>query len=63
MARLTEIDYSKVKGVQAFTWNRIKEKIFDNYIMSDIIVMLKPLGVTFAMIKKLQNEEPWYSIA
>lgn len=56
--KVDEIDYSKVKGVQAFTWNRIKEKIFDNYIMSDIIVMLKPLGVTFAMIKKLQNEEP-----
>jgi len=56
--RVDEIDYTKVKGVQAFTWNRIKEKIFDNYIMSDIIVMLKPLGITFAMIKKLQSEEP-----
>lgn len=55
---LKYIDYSRVKGVRELTWNRIKEKIINNYLISDIIVMLKPLGVTYAMIKKLLSEEP-----
>lgn len=29
-----------------------------NYLISDIISMLKPIGVTYAMIKKLLSEEP-----
>lgn len=55
---LKEIDYDLVKGVREFTWNRIKEKIINNYLISDIITMLKPLGVTYAMIKKLLSDEP-----
>ena len=56
-SRLTEIDYDKVKGVREFTWKAIKEKILNNYLISDIIAMLKPLGVTYVMIKKLLSEE------
>lgn len=55
---LTDIDYSKVKGVREITWSRIKDKIINNYLISDIITMLKPLGVTYVMIKKLLSEEP-----
>ena len=55
---LKEIDYDLVKGVRELTWNRIKEKIINNYLISDIITMLKPLGVTYAMIKKLLSDEP-----
>lgn len=55
---LKEIDYSLVKGVREITWGRIKEKIINNYLISDIITMLKPLGVTYAMIKKLLSDEP-----
>lgn len=53
-----EIDYNKVKGIRQFTWERIKETIMNNYLISDIIIMLKPLGVTYAMIKKLLSDEP-----
>lgn len=52
------IDYDKVKGVREFTWNKIKEKIIDNYVVSDIIVMLQPLGVTYTMIRKLLQDTP-----
>lgn len=52
------IDYDKVKGVREYTWNRIKEKIIDNYVVSDIIIMLQPLGVTYTMIKKLLQDTP-----
>ena len=55
---LKTIDYSLVKGVREITWNKIKEKISNNYLISDIISMLKPIGVTYAMIKKLLSEEP-----
>ena len=50
------IDYDKVKGVREYTWNRIKDKIISNYVISDIIVMLQPLGVTYTMIKKLLKD-------
>lgn len=56
--QLTTIDYSKVKGVREVTWNKIKNKIINNYLISDIISMLRPLGVTFTMIKKLLDDEP-----
>ena len=55
---LKEIDYDLVKGVREYTWNKIKEKIINNYLISDIISMLKPLGVTYTMIKKLLTDEP-----
>lgn len=55
---LKTIDYSLVNGVREITWNKIKEKIINNYLISDIISMLKPIGVTYAMIKKLLSEEP-----
>lgn len=55
---IKEIDYSLVSGVREITWNRVKDKIISNYLISDIIVMLKPLGVTYTMIKKLLSDEP-----
>lgn len=56
--KCTTIDYDKVKGVREYTWNKIKEKIIDNYVVSDIIVMLQPLGITYTMIKKLLKDTP-----
>ena len=55
---LKEIDYSKIKGVREITWNKVKEKIINNYLISDILILLKPLGVTYTMIKKLLSDEP-----
>lgn len=53
-----EIDISLIKGVGAITWEQIKGKILDNYIISDVLSMLQPLGVTYAVIKKLISDEP-----
>lgn len=55
---LKEIDYAKIKGVREITWNKVKEKIINNYLISDILMLLKPLGVTYTMIKKLLSDEP-----
>ena len=56
--RIDEIDYSKVKGVGKATWMKIKDKIINNYLISDIIALLMPLGVTYTMVKTLINDEP-----
>jgi exodeoxyribonuclease V alpha subunit len=53
-----EIDYSKTKWIKQATWEKLKEKIINNYVISDILLLLQPLGVTFNMIKKLINNEP-----
>ncbi len=44
------VDFSLVKGIGKFTYNKIKEKIINNYVISDILIMLQPLGITYNMI-------------
>lgn len=56
--KVTEIDTSTVKGMGQLTWIKVREKIIENYVMADILIMLAPLGVTYAMIKKLSEDEP-----
>lgn len=55
---LNEIEYDKVKGIGKKSWNRIKNKIIDNYIISDIITILQPIGVSYSMIKRMLSDEP-----
>ncbi|NLE04312.1 MAG: AAA family ATPase [Crenarchaeota archaeon] len=51
--KMENIDLKKTNGIKEYTWNSIKEKIVNNYVISDILCLLQPLGVTYAMIKKL----------
>ena len=51
------VDFSKLKGIGETTYQKIKEKVINNYVISDILAMLKPLGVTFKAIKKLEKWE------
>lgn len=53
-----EVDLSKTKGIKQFTFDKIKEKVIDNYVLADIITMLKPLGATMNTVKKLKSIEP-----
>lgn len=57
-----KIDLSKVSGVKEKTFSKIKEKILDTYVLSDIISTLSPYGVTTNMIKKLIEVYPNSSI-
>lgn len=47
------VDLSLLHGIGSFTYKRIKDRIIDNYVMYDVLILLQPLGVTYAMIKKL----------
>lgn len=55
---LKELEYDKIHGVGEKTWNRVRESIINNYVISDIITLLQPLGVTYNMIKRLLDSEP-----
>ena len=48
-----DIDLSRVKGLGEKTWLKLKQTVLDNFAMSDILVKLRPLGVSMIMIKKL----------
>lgn len=51
------VDVSQLKGIGKTTWENIREKILDNYVISDILSLLQPLGVTYNLIKKLLANE------
>lgn len=53
-----EPDYSQLKGIKEATYKYIKTKILETYIISDILALLSPLGVTFTMIKNISSKEP-----
>lgn len=50
-----QVDLTNVKGIKEPTFDKIKEKVIENYVLSDLLVMLQPLGITLGMIKKLQS--------
>jgi exodeoxyribonuclease V alpha subunit len=52
------VEIDKLYGIGKTTWESIRERIINNYIISDILILLQPLGVSFNMIKKLISEEP-----
>lgn len=52
-----DIDISLVKGIGKKSFKKIKEKIIENYILSDVITMLKPYGITISAIKSLIQAE------
>lgn len=52
------VDVSKLKGIGEVTWIKLKNKIIDNYVISDIIAMLQPVGITYTAIKSLLKWEP-----
>lgn len=52
-----QVDVRKLNGIGEKTYAAIKQKIIDNYVISDILVLLQPLGVTYTKIKKLLSNE------
>lgn len=52
------VDVNKLHGIGEKTYANIRNKIIDNYVISDIIRMLQPYGVTFSAIKSLLKWEP-----
>ena len=51
------VDLSLLKGIGEYTYNSIKEKVLDNYVISDILALLQPLWVKYPTIKRLLSNE------
>lgn len=51
--QVNNIDLSNVKGVGEKTFEKIKDKVIDNYAIQDLLITLLPLGVTRKLIDKL----------
>ena len=47
------VDLQNVKGIGYATYERIKDMVLSNYVISDILSLLQPLGVSYKMIQKL----------
>ena len=56
------VDVKKLYGIGEVTYKKIKQKIIDNFVISDILTMLQPCGVTYTQIKNLLKWEPNSSI-
>lgn len=56
--QLKTIDHSEIKGLGDKTWKKLRDKIIKNYVISDIVVMLQPYGVTLTTIERLLRSEP-----
>lgn len=52
-----EPDYNSLTGIKQATFSKIRQKILDTYVISDLLILLQPLGVTHKMILKLLDGE------
>lgn len=52
------VDVKVLKGIGEHTYQSIKEKVLNNYIISDILILLQPLGVKYPTIKRMLMGEP-----
>ena len=52
-----KVDLSNVKGIKDKTFNKIKDKVLKSYGISDLLILLQPLGVTLNQIEKIVQLE------
>lgn len=52
-----EPNYDVLPGIGKKTFLKIKDKILDTYLISELLALLSPIGVSFAMIKRIAEGE------
>lgn len=53
--RLEDIDFTKLKGIQEYTFEKIKQKIIENFCLSDLVVTFQG-HLNLSIIKKLYDK-------
>lgn len=48
-----EPEYSKLKGIKHATFNKIKDKVINNYVLSEILIMLAPFNINNSTVQRL----------
>lgn len=51
------VDISLLKGFGQVTWEKVKNKIIENFAISDVLSLLIPLGISVNKIRKLLDGE------
>ena len=51
------VDLNLLPGIGKITYDKIKDKVIENFAISDILGLLVPLGVSFSKIQKLMDGE------
>lgn len=51
------VDISELKGIGEITFGNIKAKILENYVISDVLVLLQPFGIKYNTVKRLLKGE------
>jgi exodeoxyribonuclease V alpha subunit len=52
-----EPDYDILPGIASKSFKKIKDKILNTYLLSEILALLSPIGVSFTMIKRIAESE------
>ena len=55
--RLDDIDLNKLKGIKEYTFNVIKNKIIENFCLSDLVIEFQGY-LNLSIIKKIYNKYP-----
>lgn len=55
--RLNDIDLNKLKGIKEYTFNVIKNKIIENFCLSDLVIEFQGY-LNLSIIKKIYNKYP-----
>ncbi len=53
--QIDDIDFTKLKGIKEYTFNVIKNKIVENFCLSDMVIEFQGL-LSISMLKKLYNK-------
>ena len=51
------VDFSLLNGIGQTTYTRIKDKVVENFAISDVLGLLTPLGISFSKIQKMLDNE------
>lgn len=52
-----DVDLSLLNGIGPKTWEKIRLKIVDNFVISDLITLLQPHGITYGAIMRMLRSE------
>jgi exodeoxyribonuclease V alpha subunit len=55
--RDSEVDLSLVNGIKEITYEKIRNKVLENFAIGDILALLIPMGISLNKIKKLLGSE------
>lgn len=57
LAGTDDVDVKQLKGIGDATYKKLKDRVLENYIISDLLIMLQPFGIGYNMVQRLLKAE------